>query len=536
MSSKGIVFLIVFLILVGFVSGQSEVISDESDGVFTILEADALTVVSPNGGESWKAGTTRVIDWVGSVEILNVKIELSFNSGGLWSTIVDSTPNDGSYSWNIGTHPSTGCLMRISNAADSSQFDISDGEFVLQSPPSFSSQEFRYPVQWSTEHFGSDGWRTGDVNGDGRADILRYNYSLAQTEVFLSNGTSAFTAAGNWLTADHGSNGWIVGDFNGDGRSDLLRCGTGGAGADVFLSSGTQFASDGSWTSAWYGADGWYLGDFNGDGKTDLLRYNPGVSGAEVFLSDGTQFVASGSWSGAGNGADGWYVGDFDGDGRSDLMRFVWGVGTEVFLSDGAKFDYAGVWSGAGNGDNGWYLGDFNGNGRTDIMRYVLLLSGADVFLNNSTVFSYDGSWSPAGQGDDSWHMADFNGDGRIDLMRYIHGYGVDVLISRYGSSYTATASAQKAKGARTGSSLVISSEPWLGDVPKVSLSTEEQAFVNELRSRLEMGEPPSLHQLQQDYRALTGRPATRARIMKLIRDLDGKEAAELRPISSMIE
>ncbi len=493
-------------------------------GINAELAKAGITVLSPNGGESWKASTVRQVTWTALESISNVKIELSFNSGALWGTIVDSTPNVGSYNWTIGTHPSTGCLIRISNADDPTQFDVSDAEFVLQSPVSFSGQEFAYPVSWSTEHFGADGWRTGDFDGDGKADILRYDLNQTMTEVFLSSGT-AFEAAGSWLVEHNGSDGWYTGDFNGDGKTDLLRYNPGVSGGEVFLSDGAQFVYDGSWTGEGYGADGWYIGDFNGDGKADLLRYNPGVSGGEVFLSDGTQFVNDGSWTGAGNGADGWYIGDFDGDGRDDLMRFVWGVGTEVFFSDGTKFEYAGVWTGAGNGNNGWYLGDFTGNNRTDIMRYVLLLSGAEAFLNMETVFSYEGSWSPAGQGDDSWHLADFNGDGRCDLMRYIHGLGVDVLLSRYGSSYTA-APMKALSSPRTATGLVISNEPWLGDVPKQPLSAEEQAFVDELSIHLAQGETPSIHQLQQDYRAVTGRPATHARIMKLIRGITGETGA----------
>jgi len=487
---------------------------DASNTVFNILDngTPAITVTSPNGGESWQAGTTHDITWNSSGPISAVKIELSFNGGSLWSTIIASTPNDGSYLWDIGTTPSLGCVMRISDVLGTAS-DTSDAMFVLTSPPSLTDNYFILPVKWTDTPFGSGGWYVGDYDGDGRSDLLRYVLDGTRNEVLLSTG-SAFAAGTNWLTADHGADGWHVGDYNGDGRSDLMRYVPGVSGAQVFLSNGSNFIYNGSWTGADNGSDGWYIGDFDGDGRDDIMRYVPGVSGADVFLSDGMKFNYSGNWSGAGNGADGWYVGDFNGDGRSDLMRYYPGVsGGEVFLSDGTKFTYSGSWTGAGNGDNGWYLGKFSGTARTDIMRYVLLLSGADVFLNTGAGFTYDGSWTPAGRGDNDWHVGDFNGDGRDDLMRSIVGVtGADVLLSTTisGSSSSATPMAIQANRGKA---------RWLNDVPaEKPLSAEEQTLLEGIKARIAAGEEVTIYQVQKEYEKLTGRLCTRAGIMKLLK------------------
>jgi len=471
-----------------------------------------ISVISPNGGESWQAGTTHDITWAGSTAITNVKIELSFNGGSLWSTIIASTPNDGSYMWDIGTTPSLGCVMRISDILGTAS-DTSDAMFVLTSPPSLTDNYFILPVKWTDTPFGSGGWYVGDYDGDGRSDLLRYVLDGTRNEVLLSTG-SAFAAGTNWLTADHGADGWHVGDYNGDGRSDLMRYVPGVSGAQVFLSNGSNFIYSGSWSGAGNGSDGWYIGDFNGDGRDDIMRYVPGVSGADVFLSDGTKFNYSGNWSGAGNGADGWYIGDFNGDGRDDLMRYYPGVsGGEVFLSDGTKFIYNGSWTGAGNGDNGWYLGKFSGTARTDIMRYVLLLSGADVFLNTGSGFTYDGSWTPAGYGDNDWHIGDFNGDGREDLLRAIVGVtGADVLLSTViggGATNAMPAAATKKVG----------NMKWLNDVPaNTSLSAEGLAFVEKVKARIAAGEDISIYQIQKEYEKLTGKKCRRVEIMKLLK------------------
>ena len=69
---------------------------------------------------------------------------------------------------------------------------------------------------------------TGDFNGDGRTDILRYRDDPAGNVVYESDGTGQFSARSSDVTAHilFHSNGCyhsMVADFNGDGLSDILR-------------------------------------------------------------------------------------------------------------------------------------------------------------------------------------------------------------------------------------------------------------------------------------------------------------------------
>jgi hypothetical protein len=80
---------------------------------------EAITVRSPSAGIGWYAGKTRNITWETSGVIPNVKIEVSYNNGGLWQTITATTPNTGSYTWNIPANVSGDfCLIRVSDASD----------------------------------------------------------------------------------------------------------------------------------------------------------------------------------------------------------------------------------------------------------------------------------------------------------------------------------------------------------------------------------------------------------------------------------
>ena len=85
--------------------------TDTSDKNFTI-PAPSLTVVSPNGGENWRRGTTQTIKW-NSTESPGtyVKIEL-LKPGVANKMIIASTLNDGSQPWFIPATQVPGMTIR----------------------------------------------------------------------------------------------------------------------------------------------------------------------------------------------------------------------------------------------------------------------------------------------------------------------------------------------------------------------------------------------------------------------------------------
>lgn len=107
-------------------------VNDMSDANFSIL-FPFITVNSPNGGETWYVGDTSKITWTSGGADKYLKIEISRNSGSSWSTIINSTLNNGLYNW-VVTGPASGvCMIRIS---DSSLSDTSDRPFaIIESAP-----------------------------------------------------------------------------------------------------------------------------------------------------------------------------------------------------------------------------------------------------------------------------------------------------------------------------------------------------------------------------------------------------------------
>ncbi|RKY97823.1 MAG: hypothetical protein DRQ13_04195 [Ignavibacteriae bacterium] len=124
---------------------------DISDGMFAIRSQASLstvTVISPNGGESWVAGTQQNITWT-SEFVENVKIELSLTNGANWNTIVDSIPSTGIYSWLVNVPQSSiQSRIRITNILDQAVYDVSDQVFTIQVPVDVENQLSGLPKEY----------------------------------------------------------------------------------------------------------------------------------------------------------------------------------------------------------------------------------------------------------------------------------------------------------------------------------------------------------------------------------------------------
>ncbi|MBI2416668.1 MAG: hypothetical protein HYV28_01970, partial [Ignavibacteriales bacterium] len=112
------------------IDASDSLLFDESNAVFTIVPQPAISVISPNGGESYSSGTTQIISWT-STGVAEVKIELSSNNGASWDTIRTRVNSLGQYSWEVPSINSTLCRVRISNATGGIPSDISDNNFTI---------------------------------------------------------------------------------------------------------------------------------------------------------------------------------------------------------------------------------------------------------------------------------------------------------------------------------------------------------------------------------------------------------------------
>jgi hypothetical protein len=130
---------------------------DISDVSFSI-QPTSIQLLTPNGGERYTVGDVCAIHWNWQGTISNVKIEYSTDGGNTWTTIVSSTPNQGSYLWNIPNLPTDSCKIRVSSVSDPNCFDVSDANFKIERPsftifdPDSGAELIAgeiYPIHWN---------------------------------------------------------------------------------------------------------------------------------------------------------------------------------------------------------------------------------------------------------------------------------------------------------------------------------------------------------------------------------------------------
>ncbi|MGA3524944.1 FG-GAP-like repeat-containing protein [Melissospora conviva] len=143
----------------------------------------------------------------------------------------------------------------------------------------------------------------GDVNGDGKDDIITFTQgpnTASDVIIALSTGTN-FGPPQTWhdLFAV-GNEQPRVGDINGDGKDDIVTftCDTN---ADVYAATSTGTTFTGT-TIKWHDyfclpGEFPYLADANGDGKDDIIVFTKNnTNDVYVALSTGTTFQPSTKW------------------------------------------------------------------------------------------------------------------------------------------------------------------------------------------------------------------------------------------------
>jgi hypothetical protein len=106
-------------------------IKDTSDGMFTI-GGGSVTVVAPNGGETWPIGSTQTIRWSSTGLSGKVKIEISRDGGTNCSPLFNNVTNTGSKTWKVTKPTTMQARICVSSKCDPSVFDTSDGDFRVK--------------------------------------------------------------------------------------------------------------------------------------------------------------------------------------------------------------------------------------------------------------------------------------------------------------------------------------------------------------------------------------------------------------------
>ena len=188
--------------LVRVTDTSDNTVKDQSNNVFRIYN-QTVSVLFPNGGENWKAGSSQTITWI-ATNVPNVKIEYSINNGSSWVQIAASATSNiaglpNYYSWTIPNINSTQALVRISDTADDTLADQSNAMFTTY-----------IPTLGLTSPNGGENWKGGTTQN---ITWTSSNVTNVKLEYSVNNGTN-WTQIIASTAASTGSYSWVVANSN----------------------------------------------------------------------------------------------------------------------------------------------------------------------------------------------------------------------------------------------------------------------------------------------------------------------------------
>ena len=213
--------------------------------------------------------------------------------------------------------------------------------------------------------------------GDGFADIVTSAGGDGQIKLF--NGQTG--AAGPFFTAFPGFTGGVrvaSGDVDGDGRADIVTGVGPGAGGNghVKVFSGQTYSEISSFFafSGFAGGVNVATGDVNGDGNDDIVVGAGAGGGPHVKVFDGATGALLHDFLAFDSGFSGGVfvaAGDFDGDGRADIATATESGSSHVKVFDGGSLAPIDSFFAYGPGFTGGVsiaAGDVNGDGLADLV------------------------------------------------------------------------------------------------------------------------------------------------------------------------
>ena len=165
-------------------------------GFATGINAQTVTVTSPNGSEIWPACAQRTITWTASSTSGFYNVDYSTNNGVTWASIATFL-NATSLNWTVPNVQSTTCLIRVYDSYNNTVVDQSNAVFTINAAVRVTAPN------------GGESWQVGNPATQQITWVASGTSSFVTIEYSIDAGNS-WTVISNSVSATSGSYTWTI--------------------------------------------------------------------------------------------------------------------------------------------------------------------------------------------------------------------------------------------------------------------------------------------------------------------------------------
>jgi peptidyl-Asp metalloendopeptidase len=378
------------------VSGVCEA-QDASDAAFSITLPPVVAVVMPNGGESFPAGSIQALSWTAANLNATATIKLTYTDGTTTKAIASGLARTTtSYNWTVPDDQASNWKLTVCSDVGGSceAQDSSDASFSITAVAAPAARH--------------------DLNGDTEPDLLWHHQKSGAVYAWFMNGITQ--TSGAFLTPSSVAPVWQVrgiGDMNLDGKNDILWQNQSTGAPYLWVMNGTAEAY-GTYLTPSSVSPVWQiqgLADFNSDGKLDVLWRNTSTGQLYVWFMNGPSQV-NGSFLTPSAAANAWQVralADFDANGTADILWQNQSTGQlYVWFMNGTTQSSGTFLTPSAVANTAWKIvqaDDVNADGKPDILWQNQSTGQLYVWLMNGTTQASGSFLSPSQVADLNWKV-----------------------------------------------------------------------------------------------------------------------------------